>query len=47
MKIFYNDKDQKFYTIPDGDIATHQQIKEYYENERKDNNGRNNIQSNS
>ena len=47
MEIFYNEEDQKFYTIPDGDIATHQQIKEYYENERKNNNGRNNIQSNS
>jgi len=43
MEIFYNDEDQKFYTIPDGDIATYQQIKEYYENERKDNNGWNNI----
>lgn len=30
MEIFYNKEDQQFYTIPDGDIATHQQIEEYY-----------------
>lgn len=43
MQIIYSEEDQKFYTIPDGDIATHQQIKEYYENERKYNNGRTSI----
>lgn len=30
MEIFYNEEDQKFHTIPDGDIATHQQINEYF-----------------
>lgn len=43
IQIIYNKEDQKFYTIPDEDTATHQQIKEYYENERKDNNGRTSI----
>jgi len=43
MQIIYSEEDQKFYTIPDGDVATYQQIKEYYENERKDNNGRTSI----
>ena len=32
VQIIYNIEDQKFYTIPDGDVATHQQIKEYFEN---------------
>ena len=31
MNLFWSDEDQKFYTIPDGDIATHKQVKEYYE----------------
>lgn len=30
MEIFYNEEDQQFYTIPDGDIATHKQIRDYY-----------------
>lgn len=29
--VFWSIEDQKFYTIPDGDEATHQQIKEYFE----------------
>lgn len=40
MEIFLNNEDKQFYIIPDGDIATHQQIKEYYENKRKDKNER-------
>lgn len=35
IQIIYNEEDQKFYTIPDGDIATHQQIKKYFENKIK------------
>ena len=35
MEIFYNEEDQKFYTIPDGDVATHHQIKQYFENKMK------------
>ena len=30
MEIFWSDEDQKFYTIPDGDVATHKEIKEYF-----------------
>ena len=32
MEIFWGDEDQRFITIPDGDVATHKQIKDYYEN---------------
>lgn len=32
MNIFYSEEDGQFYTIPDGDIATPEQIKQYYEN---------------
>ena len=28
--IFYNEEDQQYHIIPDGDIATHKQIHEYY-----------------
>lgn len=33
-EIFWSDDDQKFHTIPDGDEATHQQIKDYYARKR-------------
>ena len=33
--VFWSIEDQKFYTIPDGDEATHQQIKEYYESKQQ------------
>ena len=29
--IFYDEYEQKYLTIPDGDIASHKQIHEYYE----------------
>lgn len=29
--IFYSEEDKQFYTIPDGDVATAEQIKQYYE----------------
>ena len=32
MNIFYSEEDSQFYTIPDGDVATPEQIKQYYEN---------------
>lgn len=32
MEIFWSNDDQAFHTIPDGDKATHQEIKKYYEN---------------
>lgn len=35
MEIIYNREDQKFFTIPDGDVATHEQIKEYFDNKLK------------
>lgn len=37
MDIFWSSEDQEFYTIPDGDIATSLQIKEYYENKLRGN----------
>lgn len=30
QEIFWSDEDQKFITLPDGDEATHKQIKDYY-----------------
>ena len=30
MEIFWNREDQKFHTIPDGDIATHKEINDYF-----------------
>ena len=30
MKLIYDEKEQLYFTIPDGDIATHKQIHEYY-----------------
>ena len=30
MNLFWNDEDQKFYTIPYEDIASYKQLKEYY-----------------
>ena len=32
INIFWSNDDQAYITIPDGSIATHQQIKEYFEN---------------
>lgn len=31
MELFWSEEDQQFYKIPDGDIATPKEIKEYYE----------------
>ena len=30
MELRYSEKDQTYFTVPDGDIATHKQIHEYY-----------------
>ena len=30
MEIIYNEEEQLYFTVPDGDIATHKQIHEYY-----------------
>ena len=35
MEIFYSEEDKQFYTIPDGDIAKPEQIKQYYDNKIK------------
>ena len=32
MEIIWSEEDQTYFTIPDGDIATHKQIHEYYNN---------------
>ena len=37
MDIFWSNESQEFYTIPDGDVATPKQIKEYYENRLRGN----------
>lgn len=31
VEIFWDEESKTFYTIPDGDVATPEQIKEYYE----------------
>lgn len=33
MEIYWSDEDQTYFTIPDGDIATHKQIHDYYNKE--------------
>lgn len=30
MEVIWSEEEQKFITIPDGDIATHRQIYDYY-----------------
>lgn len=30
MEIIWSEEDQTYFTVPDGDIATHKQIHEYY-----------------
>lgn len=35
MEIVWSDENQEFITIPDGDIATHKEIKDYYENKKE------------
>ena len=35
IDLIWSNDDQKFITIPDGDITTPQQIKEYYENKMR------------
>ena len=30
MEIIWSEEDQAYFTVPDGDIATHKQIHEYY-----------------
>ena len=30
MELIYSEKDQTYFTVPDGDIATHKQIHEHY-----------------
>ena len=35
MEIIWSDDEQKFITMPDGDTATHFEIKEYYESKTK------------
>lgn len=30
MELIWSEEDQVYFTIPDGDIATHKQIHEYY-----------------
>ena len=32
MEIIWSEEDQTYFTVPDGDIATHKQIHEYYNN---------------
>lgn len=32
MEIIWSEEDQTYFTVPDGDIATHKQIYEYYNN---------------
>lgn len=32
MDLFYSEEDKKFHTYPDGDIATHEEIRRYYQN---------------
>lgn len=32
MELIYNEEEQLYFTVPDGDIATHKQIHEYYNN---------------
>ena len=31
MELIYDEEEQLYFTVPDGDIATHKQVKEYYE----------------
>lgn len=35
MSVYWSEENQEFYTTPDGDKATHKQIKEYYEHKMK------------
>lgn len=35
MEIIWSDENQEFITIPDGDIATHKEIKDYYEKKKE------------
>lgn len=30
MELIYNEEEQLYFTVPDGDIATHKQIHDYY-----------------
>ena len=30
MEIIWSEEDQAYFTVPDGDIATHKQINDYY-----------------
>lgn len=30
MELIYDEEEQLYFTVPDGDIATHKQIHEYY-----------------
>lgn len=30
MELIYDEEEQLYFTVPDGDIATHKQIYEYY-----------------
>lgn len=32
MELIYDEEEQLYFTVPDGDIATHKQIYEYYNN---------------
>ena len=32
MEIIWSEEDQTYFTVPDGNIATHKQIHEYYNN---------------
>lgn len=33
MAVYWNEEEQEFYTTPDGDKATHKEIKDYFEKE--------------
>ena len=39
MGVYWSEESQEFYTTPDGDKATHKQIKEYYENKSRETKG--------
>ena len=32
MELIWSEEDQAYFTVPDGNIATHKQIHEYYNN---------------
>ena len=39
MEIIWSEEDQTYFTVPDGDIATHKQIHEYYNTKTLGENG--------